>query len=259
MNSGLASVLKDLSAYLAYLQDEGVLTVEVAPRVVERLRVSLAAPEPEGHVARAEPAPPAGRARAPEPTQLELIAGEIGECAKCELHGSRTNVVPGQGSPSPDIMFIGEAPGHDEDRSGQAFVGRAGKLLTQMIEAMGYTREQVFIANILKCRPPGNRNPYPHEMETCLPYLLAQIRFLRPKVIIALGATAVKGLMQTEQGITRLRGQWMSFEGIDLMPTYHPAYLLRNPAAKKDAWKDLQDVLRRLGRPIPPVKKRSGT
>jgi len=225
--------------------------VEVAPEVVESLQVvpvARKAAQPQADRSLSDQAGPVSQ-------QLELVADEIRSCKKCELHGSRTNVVPGQGASSPDIMFIGEAPGHDEDLQGLAFVGRAGKLLTKMIEAMGYTREEVFIGNILKCRPPGNRAPYPHEMETCMPFLEAQIETLRPKVIIALGSTAVKGLMQTTQGITKLRGTWMSFCGIDLMPTYHPAYLLRNPAAKKDVWEDLKEVLRHLSRPVPPAKK----
>lgn len=155
-------------------------------------------------------------------------------------------------------MFIGEAPGADEDRQGLAFVGAAGQLLTKMIEAMGYTREQVFIGNILKCRPPDNRTPVPEEMATCLPYLKAQIALLKPKVIIALGATAVRGLTAISTGITKLRGTWLSFEGIDLMPTYHPAYLLyqRNLTAKKQVWEDLKAVLKHLGRKPPPVRKR---
>jgi DNA polymerase len=152
-------------------------------------------------------------------------------------------------------MFVGEAPGEDEDVQGLAFVGKAGQLLTKMIQAMGCTREEVFIGNILKCRPPNNRTPLPDEIEICLPYLKAQIAILKPKVIVALGATSVRGLLKLETGITRLRGKWLSFEGIDLMPTFHPSYLLRTPSAKKEAWEDLKAVLARLGRTPPPVKK----
>jgi DNA polymerase len=148
-------------------------------------------------------------------------------------------------------MFIGEAPGEDEDIQGLAFVGPAGQLLTLMIEAMGFTREEVFIANILKCRPPLNRKPQPNEMDCCLPFLKAQIALLKPKAIVALGGTAVQGLLKIEVGITRLRGQWHTFEGIDVMPTFHPAYLLRNPSAKREVWEDLKEVLRRIGRPVP--------
>lgn len=185
---------------------------------------------------------------------MERIACTIAGCRKCPLHRTRTQTVPGQGNPQPEIMFIGEAPGADEDEQGLAFVGRAGQLLTKMIQAMGLQREEVFIANILKCRPPDNRPPLPEEMETCIPFLKEQIRVLKPKVIVALGATAVRGLVGLD-GISKLRGKWLLFEGIDLMPTYHPAYLLRNPPAKKEVWMDLQEALRRIGRTAPPVKK----
>ncbi|MCK5849835.1 MAG: uracil-DNA glycosylase [Kiritimatiellae bacterium] len=182
---------------------------------------------------------------------LKTIEKAIVSCKKCGLHETRTKVVPGQGSAHPEIMFIGEAPGADEDKQGQAFVGRAGKLLTKMIIAMGYSRDEVFIGNILKCRPPANRKPMPDEMDTCMPYLKQQITALQPKVIIALGATAVQGLLQTSTGISKLRGIWTTFEGIPFMPTYHPAYLLRNPSAKKDVWNDLKAALKHLGRKAP--------
>jgi DNA polymerase len=160
--------------------------------------------------------------------------------------------VPGQGTKNPDLLFIGEGPGAEEDRQGLAFVGKAGDLLTRMITVMGFSRDEVFIANVVKCRPPGNRNPNPQEMAACMPYLEEQIDVLKPKVIVALGATAIKGLLGDELvSITRIRGSWMQFKGIDLMPTFHPAYLLRNPDAKKDVWKDLQKVLQRIGRKPP--------
>jgi len=154
-------------------------------------------------------------------------------------------------------MFVGEAPGAEEDQAGQAFVGAAGQLLTRMIQAMGLTREAVFIGNILKCRPPQNRTPLPHEMEACRSYLLSQIVVLKPKVIVALGATAVRGLLGLETGITKLRGRWLSLNGIDVMPTFHPSYLLRNEAAKKLVWEDLKAVLARLGRTPPPHRSSS--
>ncbi|NKB23335.1 MAG: uracil-DNA glycosylase [Kiritimatiellae bacterium] len=182
---------------------------------------------------------------------LEKIAKRVSACKNCPLCETRNRTVPGQGNPSSDIMFIGEGPGADEDRQGLAFVGRAGKLLTKIIDAMGYTRDQVFIGNIVKCRPPGNRTPLPEEMKACMPYLKEQIALLKPKAIVCLGATAVKGLFDPKIGITKLRGQWMSFEGIDTMPTYHPAYLLRNPSKKADVWADMKTVLERLGRPVP--------
>jgi len=188
---------------------------------------------------------------------LAKIAAEIAVCTRCGLHADRTNTVPGQGNPQPEILFVGEAPGKDEDEQGLAFVGRAGQLLTKMIEAMGFAREDVFIANINKCRPPDNRKPTREEMDTCLPFLKRQIATLKPKVIIAMGATAVEGLVPLPEGqtISKVRGQWLEFEGIPLMPTYHPAYLLRNPAMKRPVWDDLKTVLGLLGRSVPVVKK----
>ena len=219
----LQGLLADLRAHLTYLREEGVATLPAS-----------------------------------EALTLVQLAAAIARCKRCSLHRTRTQTVPGQGSPRPDILFVGEAPGADEDAQGLAFVGRAGQLLTKMIAAMGYRRDEIFIANILKCRPPENRPPLPDEMQTCLPYLKAQIALLKPKVIVALGATAIRGLLNLDRGITKLRGQWFAFEGIPLMPTYHPAYLLRNEAAKPETWADLQDVLRRLGRTPPPRAKSRG-
>ena len=177
---------------------------------------------------------------------LESIARLIGACEACSLSKTRTRVVPGVGRLSPDVMFIGEGPGADEDRQGLPFVGRAGELLTKMIAAMGYAREEVFIANVVKCRPPDNRKPTPQEMSACMPYLRRQVELVKPKTIVALGATAVQGLFNTTQGINSLRGRWMTFQGIPVMPTFHPAYLLRMPVAKRDAWSDLKQVMARL-------------
>ena len=185
---------------------------------------------------------------------LDAIATEIAACSRCSLALTRTNVVPGVGNADrPDVMFVGEAPGADEDAQGKPFVGRAGQLLTKMIEAMGYTRDQVFIANILKCRPPGNRTPTPQEMEICIPFLIRQVRIVQPKTLVALGATAAKGLLRTNAGINNLRGRWHDFDGIPLMPTFHPAFLLRMPSAKREAWADLKLVLAKLGR-TPPAR-----
>ncbi|MDI6774280.1 MAG: uracil-DNA glycosylase [Verrucomicrobiota bacterium] len=186
---------------------------------------------------------------------MRAIAAAAASCAKCGLCRGRTQSVPGQGRLDPEALFVGEGPGAEEDAQGLAFVGAAGQLLTKMIRAMGFQREDVFIANVVKCRPPGNRQPLPEEMEACLPYLHEQIALLKPKVIVALGAIALKGLLGLT-GITRMRGKWHEYHGIPVMPTYHPSYLLRAPSGKRDVWADLQDVLRRLGRPIPPVKKR---
>ena len=174
--------------------------------------------------------------------QLDVFAEQLADCTLCPLHQGRNKVVFGAGNPDADLMFIGEAPGRDEDAQGIPFIGRAGQLLTKIIEAMGFTRDEVYITNINKCRPPNNRAPMPDEMAKCEPFLLRQIKIIEPKVICLLGATAVRGLLQVKQGITKLRGTFMEWNGVLVMPTYHPAYLLRNPHAKRDVWEDVQKV-----------------
>jgi len=164
-------------------------------------------------------------------------------CTRCRLSEGRTHVVFGEGNPNADLMFVGEAPGFDEDREGRPFVGQAGKLLTRMIEAMGLRRENVYIANCLKCRPPSNRNPFPDEIGACRPYLLRQIDLVRPRVVVALGKFAAQTLLASELPISRLRGRLQEFRGTKLMPTYHPAYLLRNPVDKRLVWEDLKKVM----------------
>ncbi len=190
-----------------------------------------------------------------ENDSLEKIRVDIGpDCTRCKLHKARTQVVFGVGNPKAELVFVGEGPGHDEDIQGEPFVGRAGKLLTQMIEAMGLKRSDVYIANVVKCRPPENRLPEKDEIAACSPYLLRQIAAIKPKVIVCLGACSAQTLLQTNQGISRFRGEFFDFHGAKLMATYHPAYLLRNPPAKADVWKDLQKVMAVLGLE---VKKRS--
>lgn len=195
-------------------------------------------------------------------TALAVIDdAEVKVCVKCTLHATRTKTVFGVGSPAARIMFIGEAPGHDEDVSGEPFVGRAGQLLTDMIQkGMGLKREAVYIANVIKCRPPNNRTPATDEITACKDYLLRQIEIIKPEVIIALGAPAAQTLLGTRDGIGRLRGRWHEFyvsgtatigEPIPVMPTFHPAYLLRDPTQKGKAWADLKMVMARLGIPIP--------
>ncbi len=178
---------------------------------------------------------------------LERIRADIGDCKRCRLCERRTNIVFGDGNGKAELVFIGEGPGHDEDVQGLPFVGRAGKLLTQMIEAMGLQRRDVYICNVVKCRPPENRAPEKDEIAICSPFLLRQLDVIQPKVIVCLGAVALKALLGAERGITHLRGQWLEYRGTRLMPTYHPAYLLRNPSAKGDVWKDLQKVMNVLG------------
>ncbi len=182
---------------------------------------------------------------------LERLRDLISGCYMCGLSAGRTHTVPGEGNPRAALMFIGEAPGYHEDVQGRPFVGRAGELLTKMIEAMGLRREDVYIANIVKCRPPGNRDPLPEEMLACEPYLKRQIELIRPKIICALGRIAIQGLLRETTPISQLRGQWRTYQNIPLMPTFHPAYLLRNPGGKRFAWEDLKAILARLGRPVP--------
>jgi uracil-DNA glycosylase family 4 len=182
-----------------------------------------------------------------ENDSLLKIRNDLGECTRCKLHSTRNKIVFGDGSEKADLVFVGEGPGRDEDAQGLPFVGRAGKLLTQMIEAMGLQRREVYIANVVKCRPPENRLPEPDEIKTCSPFLLRQLDTIAPKVIVCLGACSAQTLLQTTRGISHFRGQWMEFRGTKLMATYHPAYLLRNPAAKADVWKDLQKVMAELG------------
>ena len=178
---------------------------------------------------------------------LPRIREDIADCTRCKLHKGRTKIVFGTGNPNADLMFVGEGPGRDEDLSGEPFVGRAGKLLTDMIKAMGLQRENVYIANVVKCRPPENRLPEKDEITTCSPFLMRQIDAIKPKVICTLGSCSAQTLLQTALGISKLRGEWFDFRGTKLMPTYHPAYLLRNPAAKPEVWKDLQKVMAVLG------------
>lgn len=194
----------------------------------------------------------------------ELDANYVRGCTRCRLHEHRTQTVFGVGAPRAELVFVGEGPGADEDAQGLPFVGRAGQLLTRMIAAMTFTREQVYICNVVKCRPPGNRTPMDDEMETCSPFLFRQLAVLRPKVIVALGRPATQTLLVTTVAISRLRGRFHDFPppalahlglpAARLMPTYHPAYLLRNPAAKAEAWADLQEVMRALGRKVPRAK-----
>jgi len=177
---------------------------------------------------------------------LEALCAEIGDCRGCGLASLRHNLVFGEGSEHAELVFVGEAPGEDEDAQGRPFVGRAGQLLTKIIGAMGLKREEVYICNILKCRPPGNRNPQPDEIAACEPFLIRQLQAIQPRVICALGTFAAHTLLKSEAPISVLRGRFHEYQGIPLMPTYHPAYLLRNPGAKKQVWEDIQMVMKTL-------------
>ena len=183
------------------------------------------------------------------------IRTDIGpHCTRCKLHTARKNIVFGVGNPEAQLVFVGEGPGRDEDEQGEPFVGRAGKLLTQMIEAMGLKRSDVYICNVVKCRPPENRLPEKDEISTCSPYLFRQLGVIQPKVICCLGSCSAQTMLQTTQGISRFRGEWFDYHGSKLIATYHPAYLLRNPPAKSEVWKDLQKVMAVLGLELPKKK-----
>jgi DNA polymerase len=205
---------------------------------------------PLAHAAATSEPPDEPRERPTGALGLAVVREDLGDCKRCKLAPLRTNLVFGVGNPNAHLVFVGEAPGADEDAQGEPFVGKAGQLLTKMIEAMVYRREDVYICNILKCRPPANRNPEPDEIEKCEPFLKGQLAALRPRVIVALGKFAAQCLLRDETPISRLRGNFRSYEGIQLMPTFHPAYLLRDPTKKKEAWADLKAVnaaLKRMG------------
>ena len=195
--------------------------------------------------------------RAEKAGALHKARQELETCSRCGLGKDRTKLVFGEGNPDADLMFIGEAPGYHEDQQGIPFVGPPGKLLTKIIEAIGLTRDDVYIANVCKCRPPKNRAPAPDEAAACLPFLLKQIEIIRPRIIVAMGNPAMKALLQTREGISRMRGRFTDWNGIQVMPTFHPAYLLRNPAAKREVWEDMQKVwhrMRELGLPVGAIK-----
>jgi DNA polymerase len=255
--SGRDELVRDLLAHGRFLA--GLDTVGVAWPPAGAVAAALERGVSAGawdEAARADaPAVPAraGAASAEDgAARLAAVRAELGDCQRCRLAGGRKTIVFGQGNPNAELMFIGEAPGADEDAQGLAFVGRAGQLLTDIIEkGMKLRRSDVWIGNILKCRPPQNRNPEPDEVLSCQPFLEAQIRAIRPKVLVGLGKFGAQWLLKTAAPITRLRGRLGEYEGIPVMPTYHPAYLLRNPAGKKDVWEDMKVVLRLLGRPVP--------
>ncbi len=207
-----------------------------------------------------DPSSDAGRLAAIDvenkPTALKAIREVIGDCTRCKLHKQgRKQIVFGVGNPNAELMFVGEAPGADEDQQGEPFVGRAGQLLNNMITAMGLRREDVYIANVIKCRPPGNRTPEREECETCAPFLMRQIDVIKPKVIVALGAVAAKNLLGLNDSMANLRGRFYDFRGTQLAVTYHPAFLLRDPRQKPEAWKDLKMVMGALGLPVPKSKQ----
>ncbi|MDX9981403.1 MAG: uracil-DNA glycosylase [Lentisphaeria bacterium] len=265
-----APLCADLQGILARWQARGKRTVSLSPGVAEAFfrreparslappltpPTKPAAPSPRPPVRQAVPAPAPRPAPVLSPVTAnavaamgwEELAAAVADCQGCPLCAGRTRTVFGAGDTRARLMFIGEGPGYDEDQQGIPFVGKAGQLLTKMIQAMQFAREEVYIANIVKCRPPENRNPEPGEAAACLPYLRRQIELIRPEVIVLLGAVPLRELIGG-RSITRERGQWREYEGIPVMPTFHPSYLLRVPTAKRDVWADLQQVMLRLGK-----------
>ncbi|MFW5803178.1 MAG: uracil-DNA glycosylase [Verrucomicrobiota bacterium] len=227
---------------------EGAASVEpVSAGAENSAATSVSASAPSTAAPATVAAAPAQQGADRSAMDWETLQRAVRACRLCPLCESRTNAVFGEGNPNADLMFIGEGPGADEDAQGRPFVGRSGELLTKMIAAMQFTREEVFIANIVKCRPPDNRNPEKSEAQACLPYVLRQIELIQPKVIVLLGATPLKWLLG-KSGITRLHGQWFELNGIAVMPSFHPAFLLRDPRQKRPAWEDLQKVMVRLGK-----------
>jgi DNA polymerase len=228
----VARDLRDRAEYLSTLTTLGLPKRAPVPSSGAGSAAAVPAPSPVA----------AGTLPAPTGLSLEAVRAEIGDCQRCKLASGRKTIVFGQGNPHAGLMFVGEGPGADEDEQGLAFVGKAGQLLTKIIEAIGLRREDVFIANVIKCRPPQNRNPEPDEITSCQPFLRQQIAAIRPKVLVGLGKFAGQWLLQTAEPISRIRGRLGDYEGIPVMPTWHPAYLLRNPAAKRDVWEDMKVV-----------------
>lgn len=264
-----ATAVAAVREYLEALRDSGVYglprrgegVAQAAAVTVEAAPVVPAAVEP--------PVPSAAvAATADEPQAIESAGGtgclesikaELADCARCSLGAGRTNLVFGVGNPAARLVFVGEAPGRDEDLQGIPFVGEAGQLLTKIIGAMGFARDDVYICNVLKCRPPNNRNPQQPEIEACSPFMLRQVKAIGPTVIVALGTFAAQTLLETKEPISKLRGKFHDYHGIPLMPTFHPAFLLRNPAMKREVWEDMQMVMKVLGKEISGDKEKEKT
>jgi DNA polymerase len=236
----ITETLEEVRRTLSDLAHRGVKGVDLPSETMATLgRWGTSAGSTESHA----PRPEGGAVN----ETLEQIREDLGECQRCPLGKTRNHLVFGAGNPGARLAFVGEAPGYDEDLQGEPFVGAAGKLLTRIIEAMGLTRNDVYICNILKCRPPGNRNPLPEETEVCTPFLNRQLAAISPECICALGKFAAQHLHGSQTPISRLRGRFFDYNGIQVMPTYHPAYLLRNPEGKRDVWNDIQQIMKVLG------------
>ena len=239
--------MNQLAAHLRFYEELGVTGINRDPKWRRRDDGKQA----DDAVAAADESVPVTIARS-SVEALAAIREDLGDCTRCKLYAQgRTQIVFGVGNPTAEVMFVGEAPGADEDLQGVPFVGRAGQLLTKMIEAMGFTRNDVYIANVLKCRPPGNRNPEPDEIASCEPFLFRQLASVEPRIVIALGAFAARTLLKTDEPISRLRGRVFDYRGAKLIPTFHPSFLLRSPGYKREAWEDLKKALSILGRELP--------
>lgn len=238
----LADLVRAVRNTLTYMKASGCKGFDCSPETLKTL-ADLRVMRPDARTTddgRGTPPHPA-------PETLESIRADLGECTRCQLCRRRTHIVFGEGDPRARLVFVGEGPGYEEDQSGRPFVGPAGQLLTRIIAAMGLSREAVYICNVVKCRPEGNRNPEPDEIACCLPFLNRQLTAIGPQVVCALGGVAAKTLLDTDAPISRLRGRFHTVMGMSVMPTYHPAYLLRNPEKKRDVWADVQLIMKRLG------------
>jgi DNA polymerase len=223
MDEKTQEIIADLKSYLEYLKGMGIESLPVSEKLLQKPLTS--------------PAPSVAS------ETLADIRNDLGECRRCKLYRMRKTVVFGEGNPKAALMFVGEGPGYDEDVQGRPFVGKAGQLLTKIIQSIGLQREDVYIGNIIKCRPPQNRNPEPDEIEACHPFVLRQVQAIQPKIICALGTFAAQTLLKTSAKITALRGKLFHLGGIKVIPTYHPAYLLRNPEKKRETWEDMKHIL----------------
>jgi len=226
--SEIITTLEDIKTFFRLLAENGCQGFECSTESLEKIKSW-------------------GHKEGSAPETLEEIRKDLGDCRRCRLSEKRKNIVFGAGDSHAKLMFVGEGPGYDEDQIGEPFVGAAGQLLTKIIEAIHHTREQVYICNIIKCRPPGNRNPMPDEIETCFPFLKRQIASVKPDIICALGTFAAQTLLETKSPISKLRGSFYDYMGAKVLPTYHPAYLLRNPEKKRDVWEDMKKLMKALG------------
>jgi DNA polymerase len=248
----MRELARALLAHVEYHRDLGAAGVPRTDMGAASSTATMPTPSAAATVTPASAMVPADATTAGDAVaSLEDLRADLGDCQRCKLAAGRTNLVFGIGNPHARVVFVGEGPGADEDRLGEPFVGRAGQLLTEIItKGMRLRRDDVYICNVIKCRPPGNRNPEPDEVESCEPFLVRQLALIAPEVIVALGKFAAQTLLRSKTPITQLRGRWFDYHGTMLMPTFHPAYLLRNPGDKRLVWEDIQKVMRVLGLPI---------